>query len=118
MTTLPDRYHLETVVGVTLAVISAACTVLARVQLGKSFTLTPQPRELVTHGLYSRLQHPIYIFVDLTIGGIALALHRWYAPLPLARSWPRQMRNARAESRLLREKFRERYELYRDATWF
>jgi len=115
---LPDRYHVETVVGVTLAVISAACTVLARVQLGKSFTLTPQPRELVTHGLYSRLQHPIYIFVDLTIGGIALALHRWYAPLPLAISWPRQMRNARAESRVLREKFRERYELYRDATWF
>jgi protein-S-isoprenylcysteine O-methyltransferase Ste14 len=107
-----------TVAGVALAAVSFALTVLARVQLGKSFTVAPKAKELVTHGLYSRLQHPMYVFLDLTICGIALALHRWYVLLPLAVLLPLQMRNARRERKLLHEKFGERYEVYRRATWF
>ena len=108
----------ETLAGVVLAAISLALTVLARVQLGKSFAVTPKANDLVTHGLYSRLQHPMYVFVDLTFCGIALAVHRWYVLLLLVILVPLQIRNARSESTLLREKFGERYEIYRRATWF
>ena len=72
----------------------------------------------MTHGLYARLQHPMYVFVDFTLCGIALAVHRWYALIPLAILLLLQTRNARAERKLLREKFGERYETYRRATWF
>jgi protein-S-isoprenylcysteine O-methyltransferase Ste14 len=75
--------NVETFAGVALATISFALVVLGRVQLGKSFAVTPNAKDLVTHGLYSRLQHPMYVFVDLTICGIALAVHRWYVLLPL-----------------------------------
>jgi protein-S-isoprenylcysteine O-methyltransferase Ste14 len=92
--------------------------VLSRVQLGKSFAVTPKAYDLVTHGLYSHLQHPMYVFVDLTICGIALAVHRWYVLLPLVILLPLQMRNARRERNLLQETFRERYTIYRRATWF
>jgi protein-S-isoprenylcysteine O-methyltransferase Ste14 len=88
------------------------------VQLGKSFAVTPKAKDLVTHGLYSRLQHPMYVFVDLTVCGIALAVHRWYVLLPLVILLPLQTRNARREGRLLQEKFGERYKIYRRATWF
>jgi hypothetical protein len=51
----------EALAGVVLAAISFALTVLARVQLGKSFAVIPKANGLVKHGLYSRLQHPIYV---------------------------------------------------------
>jgi protein-S-isoprenylcysteine O-methyltransferase Ste14 len=110
--------RVETSIGVVLATASFALVVLARLQLGKSFALTPRATSLVTYGLYSRLRHPMYIFVDLTICGIALALHRWYLLLLLVILLPLQMRNARAESKLLQEEFGERYDIYRRATWF
>jgi len=108
----------ETLAGLVLAAISLALTALARLQLGKSFSVTPKANDLVTHGLYSRLQHPMYVFVDLTLCGIALAVHRWYVLLPLVILVPLQIRNAYRERALLREKFGERYEIYRRATWF
>jgi|SRR6478672_8310818 protein-S-isoprenylcysteine O-methyltransferase Ste14 len=105
-------------VGAAIAAISLALVIIARVQLGKSFAVTPMAKDLVTHGLYSRLQHPMYVFVDFTVCGIALAVRRWYVLLPLAILLPLQMRNARAERKVLQEKFGERYETYRRTTWF
>jgi protein-S-isoprenylcysteine O-methyltransferase Ste14 len=107
----------ETLAGAVLAAISFALTVLARVQLGKSFSVTPKAKDLVTHGLYSRLQHPMYVFVDLTVGGIAVAVHHWQVLLILVLLVPLQIRNAHREGALLREKFGERYEIYRRSTW-
>lgn len=91
----------ETIAGVMLAAISFALAVVARVQLGKSFAVTPKAKDLVTHGLYSRLQHPMYVAVDLTVCGIALAVHGWYVLLLLVVLLPLQMRNARRERALL-----------------
>ena len=110
--------NVQTYAGVTLALVSASLTQLARMQLGKSFSVTPKAKDLVTHGLYSRLQHPIYLFVDLTICGIALAVHHWYVLLVLVILVPLQIRNASKEHRLLHEKFGEQFETYRRATWF
>jgi protein-S-isoprenylcysteine O-methyltransferase Ste14 len=110
--------NVETCVGVALAAISFALVVLARVQLGRSFSVTPKANDLVTRGLYSRLRHPMYAFVDLTVCGIALAVHRWEVLLLLVILLPFQARNARKERELLQKKFGERYEVYRRATWF
>jgi protein-S-isoprenylcysteine O-methyltransferase Ste14 len=108
----------QTIAGVLLAAISFALVVLARVQLGKSFSVAPKAVNLVTRGLYSRLRHPMYLFVDLAVCGIALALHRWYVLLSLVPLLPLQWRNARTERKMLRERFGERYEVYRRVTWF
>jgi protein-S-isoprenylcysteine O-methyltransferase Ste14 len=107
-----------TFAGVALAVVSFALVLLSRIQLGKSFAVTPKAKDLVTHGLYSRLQNPMYVFLDLSICGVALATHRWYVLLPLAVLLPLQIRNSRRECQLLHEKFGERYEVYHRATWF
>jgi protein-S-isoprenylcysteine O-methyltransferase Ste14 len=112
------QMNVETFLGVMLAITSFALAALARLQLGKSFTVTPRAGDLVSSGLYSRLQHPMYIFVDFTVCGIALAVHSWYVLLLLVIVLPLQTRNARTERKLLQEKFGERYEIYRRATWF
>jgi protein-S-isoprenylcysteine O-methyltransferase Ste14 len=62
----------QTSIGFALGAVSFALVVLARLQLGNSFAVTPAARDLVTHGLYSRLRHPMYLFVDSTVCGIAL----------------------------------------------
>jgi protein-S-isoprenylcysteine O-methyltransferase Ste14 len=67
-----------TLAGIVLAVVSFGLLLLSRAQLGKSFAFTPKARELVTHGLYSRIRNPMYVFVDLTVIGLALATHFWY----------------------------------------
>jgi protein-S-isoprenylcysteine O-methyltransferase Ste14 len=110
--------NVATITGLAFATISFALVVLARVQLGKSFAVTPKAQDLVTHGLYSRLRHPMYVFVDLTICAITLATLRWYVLLPLVILLPLQVRNAHKERKLLQEKFGERYEIYRQGTWF
>ena len=110
--------NVQTYAGVTLALVCVSLAQLARTQLGKSFSVTPKAKELVTHGLYSRVQHPMYLFVDLTICGIALAVHQWYVLLLLVILLPLQIKNSYQERRLLHEKFGERFEIYRRATWF
>ncbi|MCU1336486.1 MAG: hypothetical protein JWO19_2067 [Bryobacterales bacterium] len=45
--------------GAFLAVVGYILFVTARLQLGKSFAVTAQAKELVTHGLYSRIRNPI-----------------------------------------------------------
>lgn len=108
----------QRLVGIVLAVVSFCFLILARVQLGKSFAFTPQAKGLVTHGLFSRIRNPMYLFVDLTLIGITLAIHFWYLAGILVILVPLQIRNARKESRLLAEKFGASYAGYRAGTWF
>lgn len=49
-------------VGLCLAAVSFPFWLLARWQLGRSFSVRPEARQLVTWGLYSRLRHPVYVF--------------------------------------------------------
>jgi protein-S-isoprenylcysteine O-methyltransferase Ste14 len=57
----------------------------------------------------------MYLFLDLTICGVALAAHSWYVLLILVILLPLQMRNSRRERHLLHEKFGEQFEVYRRA---
>ena len=49
-------------VGVCIGLPALVGLFVARFQLGKSFAVTPQAKELVTHGLYSKIRNP-YICV-------------------------------------------------------
>lgn len=104
--------------GVIIAVAAFAGACLARVQLGKAFAFTPQAKGLVTKGLYSRVKHPMYIFVDIAICGVALAAQHWWVLLPLLILVPAQIRNSRKERELLLAKFGDAYVEYERKTWF
>jgi protein-S-isoprenylcysteine O-methyltransferase Ste14 len=104
--------------GILLAAVSFSLALLSRIQLGKSFAFTPRAKGLVTHGLYSRIRNPMYVFVDLTVIGLTLATHFWYLACILLVLLPLQIRNARKERELLQEKFGETYLAYKATTWF
>jgi protein-S-isoprenylcysteine O-methyltransferase Ste14 len=94
-----------TLAGILLAVVSFSLALIARAQLGKSFAFTPRATELVTHGVYSRIRNPMYVFLDLTVAGIAMAVHFWYLACILLVLVPIQIRQSRKEGKLLQEKF-------------
>src|ERR1700732_4545019 len=68
-------WNMQRYAGSVLVVVGLAFIGVARYQLGKSFSIRPKARELVAHGLYSRIRNPIYVFGSMIILGLNLVLH-------------------------------------------
>lgn len=105
-------------IGLAIAVPAFCLWVLARVQLRKSFAVTAQARELVTHGLYSKIQNPIYLFGALLIVGLIIYFGDPRFFLLFLILIPLQWVRIRNERRALEAKFGEAYSEYRRRTWF
>jgi protein-S-isoprenylcysteine O-methyltransferase Ste14 len=104
--------------GLGIAVPAAILLFSARWQLGRSFSVTPQARALVTRGLYSKIRNPIYVFSALFLVGILIALGYRYAFLLLVVLVPVQIFRAHQEAKVLEARFGEEYRKYRQGTWF
>jgi protein-S-isoprenylcysteine O-methyltransferase Ste14 len=104
--------------GLIIAILAAIPLFVARYQLGKSFSVTPQARELVTHGIYSKIRNPIYVFSTLFVIGLLLALQipraLVFVPILIAV----QLLRAHREAKVLQDKFGNAYQEYRKKTWF
>ena len=104
-------------VGLAIALPSLVLLFIARFQLGRSFAVTPQAKVLVTHGLYSKIRNPMYVFSFLLVLGLFIALQQPYLYPLLAILVVVQVLRVRQESRVLEEKFGEEYRRYREKTW-
>ncbi|HVO80608.1 MAG TPA: isoprenylcysteine carboxylmethyltransferase family protein, partial [Terriglobales bacterium] len=105
--------------GMVIGAVGFVLWLIARIQLGDSFSPRAVARKLVTTGLYSRFRHPVYLFSTIGIAGICFAMH-WYvfgAIYVIFLSLVQWVR-ARAESRVLLAAFGEQYREYRARTWF
>lgn len=114
----PTPLTLMNIAGLVLMVVGLILWVTARLQLGDSFSVSAQARKLVTHGLYSKIRNPVYVFGAMALGGFALAIGRPIFLLGLLLIVPLQINRARAESKVLEEKFGDAYHEYRRKTWF
>ena len=106
------------ITGAAIAVPSLALLVLARLQLGASFSVTAKAQTLVTHGLYSRIRNPIYVFGGLAIVGIFLFIGAPKFLWILVVLTPLQIYRVRKEEQVLAAKFGEEYRAYKARTWF
>ena len=104
--------------GLALAIPSFILWAVARLQLGESFSVRPKAKQLVTHGLYSRIRNPVYVFSALWLIGFALATGKPWWFLFLLVLVPMQVIRARKEAKVLEAKFGEVYREYRRGTWF
>jgi protein-S-isoprenylcysteine O-methyltransferase Ste14 len=113
----PGEWNSARWIGLAIAVPSAVLLFTARWQLGRSFSVTPQARALVTQGIYSKIRNPIYVFSALMILGVLVAIHYRYLFLLLAILIPVQIIRAHQEAKVLEAKFGDEYRRYREGTW-
>ena len=104
--------------GMVVVAVGFLLWTVARFQLGASFAVSAQARKLVTHGLYSKIRNPIYVFGSLVIVGMILVIGRPVWLLIFAVIIPLQIWRARKESAVLEGAFGEEYRKYRAGTWF
>lgn len=105
-------------VGLALLVVGFILWTVARFQLGASFAVTAQARQLVSHGIYSKIRNPIYVFGACIIAGVILLVGRPMWLLIFAVVIPMQIWRARKEAAVLEAKFGDAYRAYRASTWF
>ncbi len=105
-------------IGLAILVPSIILWGLARVQLGESFSIRPQAKALVTHGLYSRIRNPIYLFGSLIIAGLFVFYGNPWLFLLFLILIPLQVIRLRKEARILEETFGDAYRAYKRQTWF
>ena len=97
-----------------IAMVSAAITlvgsvliILAIAYLGRSFSIAPQARALVTTGPYAIVRHPLYLAEEIAIVGVLFQIE-WYAAIPfLIAHLALQISRMRYEESLLRSVFPE-----------
>jgi protein-S-isoprenylcysteine O-methyltransferase Ste14 len=106
------------VLGGLLIAAGLPLMVLSRRQLGAAFSLGPRAKGLVTHGLYARIPHPMYVFLDLCLLGALIVLRQaWFLGIWLALICV-QLWQARREVRVLEAAFGDAYREYRRRTWW
>lgn len=106
--------------GSLLAIAGVALVLRSRAELGPAWSFVPKADQgtgLVTTGPYRRVRHPIYLGLALLVMGEALAFGSWPAlMIVLSGIVPTFAWRARAEEKLLRRTFGERYALYQQRT--
>ncbi len=105
-------------IGLAIAAIAFILWTVARLQLGKSFSVQAKATELVTHGIYSKIRNPVYVFGTIFTVGMILWVGRPQFLLALLVIIPLQVIRARKEAQVLEAKFGDAYREYRAKTWF
>ena len=106
------------VAGMAIAVPAFVFFTLARMQLGRSFSVEAKATALVTTGVYSRIRNPIYVFGALMILGVIVWTGEPWFLLVFVVLIPLQVTRAHKEALILEAKFGEAYVEYRKKTWF
>ncbi len=115
---VPAIWSATRIAGLAILIAGMALVTLARIQLANSFSITPQATKLVTHGIYSRIRNPVYVFSAVALAGLVLYLDLPYLFWLFLILVPMQILRARAEGRLLEQHFGDQYRQYKATTWF
>jgi protein-S-isoprenylcysteine O-methyltransferase Ste14 len=106
------------IAGLIFTIVGAILLTAARLNLGDSFSITPQAKKLVTRGVYSRIRHPVYVFSAMLIAGLGLYFDLLWVLVFVAVILIIQLVRARKEEQVLERAFGEEYRAYRRSTWF
>ena len=106
------------IVGLAIAGPASALFVVARIQLGRAFSVQAKASTLVTKGIYARVRNPIYVFGALTIAGFVIVAQRPRWLLLFVVLIPVQLLRVRKEEQVLEAKFGDAYREYKRKTWF
>jgi protein-S-isoprenylcysteine O-methyltransferase Ste14 len=96
--------YLASLLLLLAGIVFAIC---ALIFLGRSISLLPEARRLVTGGPYALVRHPLYLGEMVAIAGIALQHLSAWALLLLVLIWALQLQRMRYEEQVLSQSFPE-----------
>jgi protein-S-isoprenylcysteine O-methyltransferase Ste14 len=96
--------HLASLLLVIAGTVFAICALLV---LGRSISLLPEARRLVTRGPYALVRHPLYLGEMVAIAGVALQYLSAWALLLLGLVWAFQLQRMKYEELVLFQSFPE-----------
>ena len=114
---IPDK-NTRLIIGIVIGLPSIILIITGRIQLGKSFAVLPKAKALVTKGLYSKIRHPLYFFLDIFLLGLIIFLG-----LPvLILAWIVlvlvHLHESDREEKVLAIAFGNEFDEYKAITWF
>jgi len=95
------------IAAILLVLLGTLLSIYVLAWLGRSFSIVPQSRRLVTKGPYAIVRHPLYVCEEIATIGIALVCISPLAVLILIVQWLFQLRRMTNEERVLRSSFAE-----------
>lgn len=104
--------------GVTITLTAFTFWLVARVQLGNSFSIAPKANGLVQSGIYSKLRHPVYYFSILAVAGLVIYVWSPLGMLPLIALVLLEIYRIRKEEAVLTQNYGNEYLVYKSKTWF
>jgi protein-S-isoprenylcysteine O-methyltransferase Ste14 len=114
----PVAWTALSITGLCLLIAGFILWTVARFQLGASFAVKAEARQLVTRGLYSKIRNPIYLFGSMVMAGGILVFGKPVWLLIFLLVIPLQIWRTGKESAVLESAFGEEYRKYRAGTWF
>lgn len=102
-------------VSTSLIIIGGAGAVIALSQLGRSFSLMAETRQLVTCGPYRFVRHPLYLTEEIAMVGVFLQFASLWTAILIAVQIAFQLRRIHNEESVLSASFPE-YTAYRQNT--
>ena len=96
--------YLASLLLIIAGTVFAICAVLV---LGRSISLLPEARRLVTRGPYALVRHPLYLGEMVAVAGVALQYLSAWALLLLGLVWAFQLQRMKYEELVLFQSFPE-----------
>lgn len=103
------------IAATTLILLGTAFAVYALAQLGRSFSVMAEARQLVTSGVYRVVRHPLYVAEEIAVIGLVTQFLSYQALLLAAVHLGFQLRRMRNEEAILINTFPE-YGAYKEKT--
>lgn len=107
-----------TLLGYIITLAGATLWTTSRYQLGEAFSVFPKATKIVQTGIYKKIRHPIYTSGIITIFGLCLVYQKLWINLVLLALIIMQVIRAKAEEKILTNKFGQEYISYKKSTWF
>ena len=102
-------------VSTSLTMIGNIGAIVAVLQLGRSFSIMAESRELVTSGSYRLVRHPLYLAEEIATIGVFIQYASVWSALLLVAQFAVQLRRMHNEELVLTGSFPE-YDAYRRTT--
>ena len=111
---------IQNIIGLAFIIIGLAIMLVAQITLRRFYSSTLVIRadhQLITHGIYRFVRHPIYLGAIMVVGiGVPVFVSSLYGLLIMSALIPIFLNRIRMEEELLTEEFGDAYRTYKKTT--